>query len=327
LKADEPNDLHERARGLADRVLACDARSGARLMRLVDDETPLGVAAMSIVQREGPESRLVGITGSPGAGKSTLLDQLIRLHRKRDQRVGVVAVDPSSPVSGGAVLADRVRMLDHALDEGVFIRSLASRGQHGGLSASASMTARIMEAMGAGVVFLETVGIGQSEVDIACVADSVVVVVAPGMGDDVQVMKAGLYEVPDVFVVNKADREGSDFVVRDLEAMLHLAEPTVSGWVPRVVKIVATTGEGVAELARCLEEHHGHLLTHDLIEERRRARARMDLEQMLMREIKKRLLDAVGGDSELKAAAERIRLRTSDLSSELDRLISRLGGR
>jgi LAO/AO transport system kinase len=317
-------DLEARARELADRVLASDIKAAARLMRLVDDAKPLGLRAISIVHREGPEGRLVGVTGAPGAGKSTLIDQLIRAHRARGERVGVVAIDPTSPISGGAVLADRVRMVDHALDDQVFIRSLASRGLQGGLSASASMTARIMESMGASVVLMETVGIGQSEVDIARVADSLVVVIAPGMGDDVQAMKAGLLEVPDVFVVNKADREGADLVVRDLEAMIHLGAPRA--WSAPVLKTIASKGDGIAELLSALDRHRSHLESTGELAGRRKARAKLDLEWALMRAIRERMLEAAGGEGALDDAAERIRTRASDLAGELENLGAKKGG-
>ncbi|MCK6546565.1 methylmalonyl Co-A mutase-associated GTPase MeaB [Myxococcota bacterium] len=327
-------ETRAKARELADRVLRGDLRAAARVMRFVDDERPLGLAVLAILHREGPEARLIGVTGAPGAGKSTLIDQLIAHYRAKALKVGVVAIDPSSPISGGAVLADRVRMQRHTLDEGVFVRSLSSRGATGGLSASASASARVLEALGFDVVIIETVGIGQSEVDIAQVADTVIAVLAPGLGDDVQAMKAGLLEIPDVFVVNKADRDGADHVVRDLELMIHLREPTepeklAGRWSPPVVKTIAAKGEGVATLADALDRHAAWLAgapsgARETERTRRRvARARLDVETAVLRHLRAMMLEAAGGHDAIEAAARRIAARTSDPVTELEALLGR----
>lgn len=320
----EPRPDASRARSLADRVLAGELVAGARLMRLVDERIPLGLEALGIVHREGPEAPTVGITGAPGAGKSSLIDRLIGHHRAAGRRVGVVAVDPSSPLTGGAVLADRVRMQRHALDDGVFVRSLASRGFTGGLSLSASAVARILEGMRFDVVFLETVGVGQSEVDVARVADTVVGVFAPGLGDDVQAMKAGLLEVPDVFVVNKADREGADLVARDLEVMVHLglgSGARGAGWVPPVLKVSSARGEGVDAVAAAIAGHRAHLSSTGALGRRRADRARLDVETALFAELRAILLEKAGGPAALDAAAARIAAHTSDPWTELGRLL------
>lgn len=311
----------EEARTLAERVLDGDARAAARVMRLVDDQAVVGLEALAILHRRGREAELVGITGAPGAGKSTLVDQLIAHHRAAGRRVGVVAVDPSSPLSGGAVLADRVRMQRHALDDGVFVRSIASRGAHGGLSASASATARVLEAMGSDVVLIETVGIGQSEVDVAKVAHTVVVVMTPGMGDDVQAMKAGLLEVPDVFVVNKADREGADRVVHDLEGLVALSG--ARDWVPPIVKVTSTTGAGIPELADALQRHRAHLLADGgrALDARRRSRARLEIEIALIARLRAMLLARVGGERALDAAAEHVARFGASALEEVDQLV------
>ncbi len=296
---------------LADRVLAGEIRAGARLMRLLDDEVPLGSETLALLHRAGHEAHLIGVTGGPGAGKSSLCDQLVAHYREQDKKVGVVAIDPTSPLTGGAVLGDRVRLQRHALDENVFVRSLAARGAYGGLSASASSTARVLEAMGFDPVLIETVGIGQSEVDIARVAETVLVVMSPGLGDDVQAMKAGLLEVPDVFVVNKADREGADRLVRELE-MIHG---------PPVVKTNAVTGEGVKELAGHIAAHRAQL-SDAARKQRKSARARLEIETALYGRLRATMLRAAGGEAAIEDAAQRVASRSSDVHAEVLKLLA-----
>lgn len=223
-------------------------------MRLVDDRDPAHNEAMGLIYPRTGRAHIVGITGAPGAGKSTLTDTLIAKFRKDGKTVGVVAIDPSSPFTGGAILGDRIRMADHALDEGVFIRSIATRGHLGGLSVSAMDIAAIMDAMGKDVVIIETVGVGQDEVEIASVADTCIVVTVPGMGDDIQAIKAGILEIADIFVVNKADRDGVDRTVKDLEMMMELTARR-SGWNPPVLKTIATSVAGVDELVGSINSH------------------------------------------------------------------------
>jgi LAO/AO transport system kinase len=267
---------------LAERVLQGDVRAAARLMRDLDDRLPSAEAVLRDLWPRTGRAWVVGLTGSPGAGKSTLTDRLITHHRKAGRTVGVVAVDPTSPFTGGAILGDRIRMQDHATDPGVFIRSLGTRGHLGGLTRSTSDLVAVLDAMGKDVVLVETVGVGQDEIEIAEFAHTVIVVAVPGMGDDVQAIKAGVLEIADVFAVNKADREGADRTVRDLQGMLELrritqrpppdhdvhhvasGEGTVpaaeaSGWEPPIVKTVASTGEGMVDLTEALERHWRHL--------------------------------------------------------------------
>jgi LAO/AO transport system kinase len=243
--------------GLADRVRGGDLLAAARLMRDLDDGVPAARAELAALYPHTGRAFVVGLTGSPGVGKSTLVDALIGSYRAAGERVGVVAVDPSSPFSGGALLGDRVRMQRHATDEGVFIRSLATRGQLGGLSRSTMAAVGVLDAAGFPVILIETVGVGQAEIEIASAADAVVVVTAPGLGDGVQALKAGLLEIADVLVVNKADRDGADHALRDLTTMLQIAErPAWPGEgarpAPPLVRAVATKGEGVAELVAAL---------------------------------------------------------------------------
>jgi LAO/AO transport system kinase len=232
-----------------DRVRAGDLGAVARLLRAVDDELPGTREALAALYPLGGRAFVVGITGSPGVGKSTLVSALVAAVRARRERVAVVAVDPSSPFSGGALLGDRVRMSRHALDEGVFIRSLATRGHHGGLSRATAASVAVLDAAGFPIIFVETVGAGQAEVDVADAADAVVVVTAPGLGDEVQALKAGLLEIADLLVVNKGDREGADRTIADLTAMLALATRSA----PPICKTTAAMEAGIAELLAALE--------------------------------------------------------------------------
>src|SRR6516225_1812623 len=230
-----------------------DVRTAARLMRDLDDRIPGAIERLKALYPQTGRAFIIGITGNPGAGKSTVVDGLIDFYRKAGKRVGVVAVDPSSPFSGGAILGDRIRMQRHATDEGVFIRSLATRGHLGGLSRSTSDVVAVLDAMGFDVVIVETVGVGQDEVDVVSQAETAVVVTVPGLGDEIQAIKAGILEIADVLVVNKADREGADRTVRDLVGMLELRPHDATP--VEIVRTVATTGKGIDELALAAERH------------------------------------------------------------------------
>ena len=234
-------------------VLAGDLRAAASLMRALDDELPGAREALRALYPQGGRAFVVGITGSPGVGKSTLVSALTAAYRARCERVAVVAVDPSSPFSGGALLGDRVRMNRHATDDGVFIRSLATRGHHGGLSRATSAAVAVLDAAGFPVIFVETVGAGQAEIDVADAADVVVVVTAPGLGDEVQALKAGLLEIADVLVVNKGDREGADRTLADLTAMLALGARAVPPLLKTVAATEATPASGIGDLVVALE--------------------------------------------------------------------------
>lgn len=247
-------------------MLAGDKRALARLMTYIDNRHEDLLELMGSLSQKMGQARKIGITGPPGGGKSTLVDKLIAQFRKNKKTVGVIAIDPSSPFSGGAVLGDRIRMQDHNADDGVFIRSLGSRGTHGGLSRATRDIVGLMEAFGFDVVLIETVGVGQTELDIMSVADTTLVVLVPESGDTIQTMKAGLMEIADAFVVNKADRAGADQIFAELKALSHMYS---SDWQVPVLKTVATKGEGVSEIKTVLENHRAFLKTHHVHDKER----------------------------------------------------------
>jgi LAO/AO transport system kinase len=295
---DRVEDLVEAARGDAPRSL----RAVARLISLVEDGSPLLREAMTALAPYGGNAHVVGLTGAPGVGKSTTTSALVTELRAEGRRVAVLAVDPSSPFSGGALLGDRIRMSEHATDPGVYIRSLASRGHLGGLSASTPQAIRVLDAAGFEVVLVETVGVGQSEVEIAGLADTTVVLVAPGMGDGIQAAKAGILEIGDVYVVNKSDRDGAEKVVRDLRGMLQMADRSDGAWEQPVLRISAQSGTGLDELGAELSRHAAWLASSGELTRRRVRRAREEIEAVAVSALRSRWeLDGAGLD-ELAAA-------------------------
>ena len=305
------------------RVLAGEHRAGARAMRLVDDRHPLATELLRRLHPHTGRATIIGITGNPGSGKSTLTDRLVAHYRRAGRRVAVVAVDPSSPFSGGAILGDRIRMGDHALDPGVFIRSLATRGHLGGLSRSANDVIHVLDAMGFDPILLETVGVGQDEVEVVRVAHTSVVVTVPGLGDEIQAIKAGLLEIADVFVVNKADRDGADRTVRDLRALQGLVTPPEGHWVPPVIRTVALQDEGVADLVTAIAEHQAHLRPEEAA-----ARARRREGHVLASLVRDRLLDAMertlAAGAGKEALLDRLAARTTDPYTECERILAEL---
>ena len=259
-----------------DRALSGDTRAVARLLSAVEDEDPrVRELIKDLLPRTG-HARIIGLTGAPGVGKSTMTAALVGAFRAEGRRVAVLAVDPTSPFTGGALLGDRIRMQEHATDEAVFIRSMASRGHLGGLAAATPQAIRILDAAGFEVIIIETVGVGQAEVAIASLADTVAVLLAPGMGDAIQAAKAGILEVADLFIVNKADKPDAQQVVRDLRNMLALGAND-KGWKPPIITTTATTGEGLAELVTRLDAHWDWLAESGELKRRRHARAREEI--------------------------------------------------
>ena len=296
------------------------ARDIARLISLIEDGSPEVPALMRALAPTSGRASVIGITGSPGVGKSTTTSALITAYRARGQRVGVLAVDPSSPFSGGALLGDRIRMQQHATDEGVFIRSMASRGHLGGLSATTPQALRVLDAAGCDVVLIETVGVGQSEVEVAAAADTTLVLLAPGMGDSIQAAKAGILEIGDVFVVNKADRDGADATVRELRMMITLGEHPERRWTPPVVKTVASTNDGVDTLVEAIDEHRAWLVGSGELAVRRVRRARDEVEALAVALLRRRL-EAGEGSQRLTQAAEQVASGELDPHTAAERLV------
>lgn len=296
-------DLLERAR-------AGDRRATARLLSIVENDEPDAAGVLRSVYPETGRARIVGVTGPPGGGKSTLVDRLAGAYRELGDRVAVVAVDPSSPFSGGALLGDRIRMRERFLDEGVFIRSMASRGHSGGLARTTARVVNVLDALGYGVVLVETVGVGQEEVDVVRVGDTVCLVTVPGLGDDIQALKAGVLEIADVLVVNKADRPGADEAARDLAQMVTLGKPRTA-WQPPIVRTVAATGEGLDLLVAAIERHGAWSSGSGERERRRREAARVEVESILREALVKRLRTRVG-DDRVDAAVARVADRAVD---------------
>ncbi len=271
-------DLQE----ITERTLAGDKRALARLLTYIESGDPAGKAALAKLHRHSGRAHIIGITGSPGAGKSTLVSQLTLALRHRGNKIGVVAVDPSSPFTGGAILGDRIRMQELIGDPNVFIRSMASRGSVGGLSTATRDVVRALDATGFTHIIIETVGAGQAEVEIVRAAHSIVVVMAPGMGDDIQALKAGILEIADIFCVNKADRPGADQTASELRALLTLDQRRKSGdWTPPVMKTTAATGEGVESLTDELANHFSYLENSGALQERRERQARSEILALL----------------------------------------------
>jgi LAO/AO transport system kinase len=296
-------------------------RALARLISLVENGSPQLRGVMRLIAPRTGQARVIGLTGAPGVGKSTVTGALVRAYRDAELRVGVLAVDPTSPFTGGALLGDRVRMQDHATDRGVFIRSMASRGHLGGLSWAAPQAMQILDAAGFDVIMVETVGVGQAEVAIASLADTTLVIVAPGMGDSVQAAKAGILEIADIFVVNKSDRPGAQEAIRDLRTMLAMASYGEGAWKPPIVAASAASGEGIGDLVAHLNAHAAWLAESGEGERRRVARAREEITALAVAQVRERL-GALPGEARLEDLASQVASGKLDPYSAADELIS-----
>jgi LAO/AO transport system kinase len=306
---------------LAERLIDGDKRALARAITLIENDDPAGWELVREVFPRTGKARIVGLTGPPGVGKSTLIGALTAEMRKADREVAVLSIDPSSPFTRGALLGDRIRLSDHFLDKGVFIRSMASRGALGGLSEATLQAALLMDASGKDDVFIETVGVGQAEIDIVDHGDTIVLVLMPGSGDSIQALKAGVMEIPDIIVVNKADHPMTDTMVREIRGVLSLG-PSTSWRVP-ILRTEAAKGEGVAELAERITEHREHIEAEGTLDERRARNLRNEVLELAAARMRRRLESAVADDASVRELLDRVVKRDLDPASAAQELLER----
>ena len=302
-------------------ALQGNRRSIAKTITLIENNEPEAQKIVSMLYPETGKAHVIGVTGPTGSGKSTLIEKLIRELRKRGKTVGVVAVDPTSPFTGGAFLGDRVRMQEHSTDEGVFIRSMANRNAPGGLAKATKDVIRVLDASGKDVVIVETVGAGQSEVEIVKVAHTVVVVLAPGLGDDIQAIKAGIMEIGDIFAVNKADRQNANKAVSDIQAMLEM-DTEKTGWKPSVLKTTALTGEGITELLAIIEEHKEYLKM-GVLEANRKEKVETELTEAIKQKVAESIIEDLKRRGEWEKLTQEILARETDPYSAADMLLKK----
>jgi len=309
---------------IVERIRAGELRALARAISTVEDRTPESTELLKALFPYSGNAVLLGLTGSPGAGKSTLVDQVAREYRKQGKTIGIVAVDPTSPFSGGAILGDRIRMQSHYADRGIYIRSMATRGSLGGLASTTADVATVLDASGRDLVVIETVGVGQDEVDIVRLADVTIVVLVPGMGDDVQTIKAGIMEIADIFVINKSDRDGAERVEREVRAMQSLAMRK-DNWTPPIVKTVASEGTGITELLAAIEKYREHLQQSGRAQARRIQNWRGRIAEMLRDALFQRVLSYYLSEGEANRFAAEVAEHKRDPYSLVEKIVDELG--
>lgn len=299
-------------------------RALARVISAIEDGQPEAVEILKALFPHSGKAQVIGLTGSPGSGKSTLVDQLAREYRKQGRTVGIIAVDPTSPYTGGAILGDRIRMQTHHADSGIYIRSMATRGFLGGLARTTADVATVLDASGKQAVLVETVGVGQDEIDIVRLADVTIVILVPGMGDDVQTIKAGIMEIADVFVINKSDREGAERVEREIRAMQSLAIRK-DNWTPPIVKTVATEGKGIPELVAAIAQYQQFLEQNALSKKKKISNWRERLIEMLRESLLEKVLREHMGDDQIGSWAEQVSEHRRDPYSLVEEIVSKVG--
>jgi len=307
---------------IAKRILDGDIRAASRLMRDIDDRIPAALESLKELYPQTGRAYIIGITGPPGSGKSTLVDKMVDIFRKEGKSVGIVAVDPTSPFSGGAILGDRIRMQRHATDEGVFIRSLATRGCLGGLTRSTQDIINVMDAMGKDIILVETVGVGQDEVEIVHTAHTSIVVLVPGLGDDIQAIKAGIIEIGDLFVINKCDRDGTDKVDRDLKLALEMGRKREDGWEPLIFKTEAISGKGISELVYGILRHKQTMEQNKLSERKRREREKTTFLEILESEVMAHFVGKIEREGEWEKIVDDLVNRRTDPYSLAEKIMA-----
>jgi LAO/AO transport system kinase len=307
---------------LAKKILEGDIRAASRLMRDIDDRIPSALEALKELYPKTGKAFIIGITGPPGSGKSTIVDKMVDIFRKEGKSVGIVAVDPTSPFTGGAILGDRIRMQRHATDEGVFIRSLATRGCLGGLSRSTQDIVNVMDAMGKDIILVETVGVGQDEVEIVNTAHTSIVVLVPGLGDDIQAIKAGIIEIGDVFVINKCEREGADKVERDLRLVLEMGRKREDGWEPVIFKTEAILGKGIFELVYGIYRHKLALEQSQTLEKKLRERTKATFLEILESEVMTHFVEKMEKEGKWESLIDDLAKRRTDPYTVVEKMIA-----